>query len=152
MNTTGLPPEAFAVSTCRSSRSVIVAIKSSLRLVSTRCLLRLDAATAQHPTHVDSDQGEESHYHHRGSARGEGAARPTPSGSDQARVPRWDSGGLGAEPQPTPSCRVGQACTKASRSALIVSAWVVGIPCGNALYVFSVPSCTSRADSGPESA
>jgi putative transposase len=43
-------------------------------------------------------------------------------------------------------------CTKASRSALIVSAWVVGIPCGNPLYVFSVPFCTSRADSGPESA
>ena len=50
------------------------------------------------------------------------------------------------------SRRVGQDCRKASRSALIVSAWVVGIPCGNPLYVFSVPFCTSWADSGPESA
>jgi hypothetical protein len=58
----------------------------------------------------------------------------------------------GAEPQPTPGRGIGQDCTKASRSALIVSAWVVGIPCGNPLYVFSVPFCTSRADSGPESA
>src|ERR1700751_1337499 len=31
------------------------------------------------------------------------------------------------------------AFRKASRSALIVSALVVGMPCGNALYVFSVP-------------
>ena len=30
-----------------------------------------------------------------------------------------------------PSRRGGQDCTKASRSALIVSAWVVGMPCGN---------------------
>src|SRR5664279_5801423 len=41
---------------------------------------------------------------------------------------------------------------KANRSALIVSAWVVGMPCGNAEYVFKVPFCTSFADSGPESA
>ena len=56
------------------------------------------------------------------------------------------------ESQQTPSRRVGQDCTKASRSALIVSASVVGMPCGNPWYVFSVPFCTSRADSGPESA
>ena len=37
------------------------------------------------------------------------------------------------ELQPAPTCRVGQDCMKASRSALIVSAWVVGMPCGNAL-------------------
>ena len=54
--------------------------------------------------------------------------------------------------QPAPSRRAGQDCTKASRSALIVWAWVVGMPCGNPGYVFSVPFCTSRADSGPESA
>jgi hypothetical protein len=47
---------------------------------------------------------------------------------------------------------VGQDCRKVSRSALIVSAWVVGIPCGNPRYVFSVPFCTSCAESGPESA
>jgi hypothetical protein len=52
----------------------------------------------------------------------------------------------------TPSRGIGQDCTKASRSALIVSAWVVGIPCGNPLYVLSVPFCASRAGSGPESA
>jgi hypothetical protein len=51
-----------------------------------------------------------------------------------------------------PAARVGQDCTKASRSALMVSASVVGMPCGNPLYVFSVPFCRSRADSGPESA
>jgi NmrA-like family len=57
-----------------------------------------------------------------------------------------------AERQPAPSRRAGQDCMKASRSALIVWASVVGMPCGNPLYVFSVPFCTSRADSGPESA
>jgi hypothetical protein len=46
----------------------------------------------------------------------------------------------------------GQGCRKASRSALIVSASVVGMPCGNPWYVFSVPCLRSRADSGPESA
>jgi hypothetical protein len=51
-----------------------------------------------------------------------------------------------------PPGRVGQDCTKASRSGLIVSACVVGMPCGKPLYVFSVPFCTSSADSGPESA
>src|SRR5664280_242254 len=35
---------------------------------------------------------------------------------------------------------------KANRSALIVSAWVVGMPCGNPEYVFKVPFCTSFAD------
>jgi hypothetical protein len=53
--------------------------------------------------------------------------------------------------EPTPSRRVGQDCMNVSRSALIVSAWVVGMPCGKPLYVFSVPFCTSSADSGPES-
>ncbi len=53
---------------------------------------------------------------------------------------------------PTPSRLADQDCKKASRSALIVSAWVVGMPCGNPEYVFSVPFCTSCADSGPESA
>jgi hypothetical protein len=43
------------------------------------------------------------------------------------------------EPQPMPGPRVGQDFRKASRSTLIVSAWVVGMPCGNPLYVFSVP-------------
>ena len=57
-----------------------------------------------------------------------------------------------AKPQPAPGCRVGQEFNQASRSALIVAAWVVGMPCGNPLYVFSVPFCTSFADSGPESA
>ena len=31
------------------------------------------------------------------------------------------------------SKRVSQDCTKLSRSGLIVSAWVVGMPCGNPL-------------------
>jgi anti-anti-sigma regulatory factor len=39
---------------------------------------------------------------------------------------------------------------KSSRSALIVSASVVGMPCGNPSYVFSVPFCRSCADSGAE--
>jgi hypothetical protein len=39
---------------------------------------------------------------------------------------------------------------KSSRSALIVSASVLGIPCGKPSYVFSVPFCRSRADSGAE--
>jgi hypothetical protein len=38
----------------------------------------------------------------------------------------------------------------ASRSALIVGASVVGIPCGNPGYDLSVPFCTSFAESGPE--
>ena len=54
--------------------------------------------------------------------------------------------------QPAPGRPGGQDWMKASRSALIVSAWVVGMPCGNPWYVFSVPFCTSFADSGPESA
>jgi hypothetical protein len=41
---------------------------------------------------------------------------------------------------------------KASRSALIVSACVVGMPCGKPLYVFSVPFFSSFADNGPASA
>jgi hypothetical protein len=49
--------------------------------------------------------------------------RPHPSRSAEA----WSSSSAG-------SCRrVGQDCRKASRSALIVSAWVVGMPCGNPL-------------------
>jgi hypothetical protein len=51
-----------------------------------------------------------------------------------------------SEATPAPGRRAGQDCRKASRSASIVSAW------GNPLYVFSVPFCRSRADSGPESA
>ena len=39
---------------------------------------------------------------------------------------------------------------KASRSALIMSAWVVGILCGNPAYVFSVPFCTISTARGPE--
>lgn len=39
-----------------------------------------------------------------------------------------------------------------SRSALILSACVVGIPCGKPAYVFSVPFGSNSADSGPESA
>ena len=45
-----------------------------------------------------------------------------------------------------------QDCTNVSRSALIVSACVVGIPCGNPSYVFSVPFGKSSADNGAESA
>lgn len=40
----------------------------------------------------------------------------------------------------------------ASRSALIVSALDVGMPCGKPLYVFSVPFLASFADRRPESA
>ena len=42
--------------------------------------------------------------------------------------------------------------TNASRSALMVPASVVGIPCGKPLYVFSVPFFSNFADSGAESA
>ena len=45
-----------------------------------------------------------------------------------------------------------QDSMKASRSALMVAASVVGMPCGNPGYDFSVPFCTSLADSGPASA
>jgi hypothetical protein len=41
---------------------------------------------------------------------------------------------------------------KASRSALIVSACVVGIPCGKSLYVLRTPFFSSFADKGPASA
>ena len=44
------------------------------------------------------------------------------------------------------------ALMNASRSALIVAASVVGMPCGKPLYVFSVPFFNSFADSGAESA
>jgi hypothetical protein len=37
-----------------------------------------------------------------------------------------------------------------SKSLLIVSACMVGIPCGNPAYVFSVPFCTSSTARGPE--
>src|SRR5207244_5152809 len=47
---------------------------------------------------------------------------------------------------------IGYAFRKASRSALIVSASVVGIPCGKPLYVFKVLFLSNSADSGPESA
>jgi hypothetical protein len=39
-----------------------------------------------------------------------------------------------------------------SRSALMVSASVVGMPCGKPLYVFKVLFLSNFADSGPESA
>jgi hypothetical protein len=39
---------------------------------------------------------------------------------------------------------------KASRSALIVSAWVVGMPCGKPGYFFRVPFCISSTARGPE--
>ena len=58
----------------------------------------------------------------------------------------------GSEASPAPGRCAGQDWMKASRSALIVSAWVVGMPCGKPWYVFSVPFRTSFADSGPESA
>jgi hypothetical protein len=37
-----------------------------------------------------------------------------------------------------------------NKSLLIVSACVVGIPCGKPAYVFSVPFCTSLTARGPE--
>ena len=39
---------------------------------------------------------------------------------------------------------------KASRSALMTSACVVGMPCGKPAYVFSVPFWTSWTARGPE--
>ena len=57
----------------------------------------------------------------------------------------------GRLPQPAPSSPRCDHRKKASRSALIVSAWVVGRPCGNPSYVLSVPFCTSSTDSGAES-
>ena len=45
-----------------------------------------------------------------------------------------------------------QDCSQASRSALMVSAWVVGMPCGKPAYVLRVLFCSSCADSGPASA
>ena len=56
------------------------------------------------------------------------------------------------DPDGRPGLGAGQDWMKASRSALIVSAWVVGMPCGKPWYVFRVPFRTSFADSGPESA
>jgi hypothetical protein len=50
--------------------------------------------------------------------------RPHPPGTGDVGVLQGTS---------PPSRRVGQDCRKASRSALIVSAWVVGMPCGNPL-------------------
>ena len=47
------------------------------------------------------------------------------------RAPSVES--LAAGAQPTPRCRVGQDCTKVSRSASIVGASVVGMPCGKPL-------------------
>ena len=47
---------------------------------------------------------------------------------------------------------VAQDRMKSRRSALMVSACVVGMPCGKPWYVFSVPFGRSFADSGPESA
>jgi hypothetical protein len=44
------------------------------------------------------------------------------------------------------------SATKASRSALMVSASVVGMPWGKPLYVFKVPFFSSFADNGAESA
>jgi hypothetical protein len=37
-----------------------------------------------------------------------------------------------------------------SKSLLIVSACMVGIPCGKPAYIFSVPFCTSSTARGPE--
>src|SRR5207237_5064419 len=51
------------------------------------------------------------------------------------------------EPRP-----LGYAFRKASKSALMVSASVVGIPCGKPLYVFNVLFRSNFADNGPESA
>ena len=42
-----------------------------------------------------------------------------------------------------------QPLRKANRSALILSACVVGMPCGKSLYVIRVPFFNSFADSGP---
>ena len=53
---------------------------------------------------------------------------------------------------PPPRIDLPQDRMKSSRSALIVSACVVGMPCGKPWYVFSVPFGRSFADSGPESA
>jgi hypothetical protein len=45
-----------------------------------------------------------------------------------------------------------QLFKNASKSALIVAASVVGIPCGKPLYVLRTPFFTRFADSGPASA
>jgi hypothetical protein len=88
-----------------------------------------------------------------------------PPGSDPSELPRThllgtsvnkavlDGNGVLLTSISSPA---GVGCThslrKSSRSALIVSASVVGMPCGNPSYVFSVPFCRSCADSGAESA
>jgi hypothetical protein len=46
--------------------------------------------------------------------------------------------------------RADQDWMNASRSLLMVSACVVGIPWGKPGYVFSVPFCTSWTARGPE--
>jgi len=55
-------------------------------------------------------------------------------------------------PAATQPLRGIQLRMNASRSALMVLASVVHIPCGKPLYVLSVPFFTSLADSGPASA
>ena len=74
-------------------------------------------------------------------------ALPAPLRGDR-RAPHQAPGRLSQSAPSSPRC---DHRKKASRSALIVSAWVVGRPCGNPSYVLSVPFCTSSTDSGAES-
>ena len=101
----------------------------------------------------------------RASVRGAGRAYLVTPSSERAETQQWRFADLAVQAgvghlvvlsplgadERSPA-EFGQEFNQASRSALIVGAWVVGIPCGNPWYVFSVPFCTSRADSGPESA
>ena len=78
------------------------------------------------------------------------AGQPDPSTNPQPRaqrVRRLEFGGC----VPTVATS-GQDWMNASRSALMVSAWVVGMPCGKPAYVFRVALLRSCADSGAESA
>src|SRR6202023_1809731 len=77
----------------------------------------------------------------RRTALGLGAVRrrPAETGRDRQRPRRtgrvrWPlDPPVRASPEAMPG--TGQEFNQASRSALIVSAWVVGMPCGNPLYV-----------------
>jgi hypothetical protein len=85
-----------------------------------------------------------------------GACRPPASGAAAGRDPgplpaRRMPAGHGVElADHAEAERNVQDWINVSKSLLIVSACVVGIPCGKPAYVFSVPFCTSSTARGPE--
>jgi len=85
------------------------------------------------------------------------APRTSCSTAPMIHLPQLAGNGFTVPPTPPGGeagmrARIDQDRRNSRRSALIVAASVVGMPCGKPWYVFSVPFCTSFADSGPESA